>query len=142
MARKKAAPKAEKPAEADEKKDDETVVLCFKVLMNPVPLVSGSTRKPCAECGQPVWISPATLAHVADKPHKICCAECVAAKQGDDDIQIIPPTDAQVAEMCANDPTLTPAKIRRKFPTSNPAKSKATFAELIRRTKARKRLDN
>jgi len=137
MARKKTTPKPDKPAK------EEIVVLCFKVLMNPVPPVAGSTRKPCAECGQPVWISPATLAHVVEKPHKICCAECVVAKQGDDDdIQLIPPTDAQVAEMCANDPTLTPAKIRRKFPTSNPAKGKATFAELIRRTKARKRLDN
>ena len=141
MARKKTAPKPA-AAKPEKKEDEELVVLCFKVLMNPNPPVAGSIRKPCADCGQPVWISPATLAHVAARPHKICCAECVANKQGDDDIELIPPTDAQIAEMCANDPSLTPAMIRRKFPASNPAKSKATFAELIRRTKARKRLDN
>ena len=122
MARKKSAPKPSKPAEAKKsKEDEELVVLCFKVLMNPMPPVLGSTRKPCAECGQAVWISPATLAHVADKPHRICCAECVAAKQeGDDDITLVPPTEAQIEEMIANDPTLTRAMIRRKFPTSQP----------------------
>ena len=142
MARKKAAPKPEKPAKDEGEPDEPMVVLCFKVLMNPNPPVIGSTRKPCADCGQPVWISPATLAHVVDKPHTICCAECVAKKQGDDDIQLIPPTESQIAEMCAADPGLTPAMIRRRFKTSTPAKSKATFAELMRRTKARKRLDN
>ena len=53
-----------------------------------------------------------------------------------------PPPRPQIAEMCAADPGLTPAMIRRKFPAADPAKRKATFADLLRRTKARKRLDN
>ncbi len=129
------------PADGTTPEDDEIVVLCFKVLMNPISTVPGSTRRPCSECNQPVWISPATAAHVADKKHRICCAECMA-KRDDGDTQIMTPSPGQLAEIVAHDPSLTKAKVLRKFPASNPAKRKASFDDLIRRTKARKRLDN
>ncbi len=130
-----------KPKPSKEKDDEEIVVLCFKVLTMPRPLVPGCSRVPCGSCDQPVWLSPATAAHVADKPHRISCAEC-AAKDPDDDIQVMPPSEGQIAEMVAQDPSLTPAKIRRKLPASNPARRKAAFDEIIRRTRARKRTDN
>ena len=136
-------PKKPRPAKEKEKKkeDEEIVVLCFKVLLMPRASVQGCSKVPCGTCGQPVWLSPATAAHVADKPHRISCAEC-AAKDPDDDIQVMPPSEGQIAEMVANDPSLTPAKIRRTFPASNPTKRRAAFDELMRRTKARKRTDN
>ncbi len=137
MARKKAKPEA-----GEAKPDDEIcTVLCFKVLVMPRPPVAGCSRVPCAECHQPVWLSPATAALVADRPHKISCAEC-AAKVDDPDTQIMPPSEAQIAEITAADPSITRAKIRRTFPESNPAKRKAAFDALIRRTKSRKRTDN
>jgi hypothetical protein len=64
------------------------------------------------------------------------------AKDEDQDTQVMAPTEGQIAEMVANDPTLTPARIRRKLPASNPAKRKAAFDEILRRTRARKRTDN
>ena len=133
MSRKKPTPKKDD--------EEELVVLCFKVLVMPRPLVPGCSKVPCSVCGQLVWLSPATAAHVADKPHRISCAECVA-KDEDPDTQVMPPSEGQIAEMVANDPTLTPARIRRKLPASNPAKRKAAFDEILRRTRARKRTDN
>jgi hypothetical protein len=133
MSRKKPTPK-----KGDE---EELVVLCFKVLVMPRPLVPGCSKVPCSGCGQLVWLSPATAAHVADKPHRIACAECVARDE-DPDTQVMPPSEGQIAEMVANDPALTPAKIRRKLPASNPAKRKTAFDEILRRTRARKRTDN
>ena len=138
MSRKKAKPPAAKKTKDEE---DELVVLCFKVLTLPVPMVPGCSKVPCVECGQMVWISPATLAHVADKPHKISCAECVS-KNPDPDMQVMPPSLAQIAEITSSDPSISLAQIRRKFPEASPAKRKATFEELLRRTKSRKRLDN
>ena len=138
MAKKKAKPaKPEKPDE----KDEEITVLCFKVLMMPTPPVSGCSRQPCSDCGQPVWLSPATAAHVADKPHRICCAECVA-KDADPDMQVMPPSEGQIAEIVSNNPSITPARIRRTLPASNPSKRKAALEDILRRTKQRKRLDN
>jgi hypothetical protein len=128
-------------SKAKPEEDDEVVVICFKVLVMPRPYVPGCSRVPCSDCGQPVWLSPATAAHVADKPHRICCAECVA-KLDDPDTQVMAPTPGQIAEMTAADPSLTPARIRRKFPASNPSKRKAAFDEMIRRTRAKKRTDN
>ena len=139
MAKKKAKPS--KPEAEKLGEDDEYVVLCFKVLMFPKPLVPGCSKVPCSDCGQMVWISPATQAHMADKPHRVCCAECVA-KDSDDDIQVMPPSDGQIAEIVSNNPTITSAQVRRKFPASNPTKRKASLDELLRRTKRRKRLDN
>ena len=133
MSRKKAKPQA--------KDDEDIVVLCFKVLMMPKPPVPGCSKVPCSECGQPVWISPATAAHMADKPHRICCAECVASND-DPDMQVMPPSDGQIAEIVSTDPSISPAKIRRAFPASNPAKRKAALEDILRRTKRRKRLDN
>ena len=132
MARTKATPESE---------DDEIVVLCFKVLGMPVSPVPGCTKPACSECGQPVWLSPATAAHVADKPHRICCAECVA-KEADPDTQVMAPTPAQIEEITRNHPEISAAKIRRAFPATKPTKRKAAFDEILRRTKARKRLDN
>ena len=139
MSRKKA--KLKEPVEKEKPEDEEITVLCFKVLMMPVPPVPGCSRPPCSACGQPVWLSPATAAHVADKPHRICCAECVA-KDADPDMQVMPPSDAQIAEIVANNPSITPARIRRTMPASNPAKRKAALEEILKRTKQRKRLDN
>ena len=64
------------------------------------------------------------------------------ARDGDPDAPVMAPTEGQIAEMVANDPTLTPAKLRRKLPASNPAKRKAAFDEILRRTRERKRTDN
>jgi hypothetical protein len=139
MAKKK--PKTSKPEADKAGEDDEFVVLCFKVLMFPKALVPGCSKRPCSDCGQMVWISPATQAHMADKPHRVCCAECVA-KDSDEDIQVMPPSEGQIAEIVANNPEITPAQIRRKFPASNPKKRKTTMEELLRRTRRRKRLDN
>jgi hypothetical protein len=137
MARKKPKPKPEKP----EKEDEDVVVLCFKVLMMPRPPVAGCSKVPCSACNQPVWISPATMAHMADKPHRICCAECVA-NEADDDMQVMPPSDGQIAEIVATDPSISAAKVRRTFPASNPAKRRAALEDILRRTKKRKRFDN
>ncbi len=139
MARKKAKPS--KPKEEESKEDEDVVVLCFKVLMMPRPPVPGCSKVPCSDCGQPVWISPATLAHMADKKHRICCAECVA-NHPDPDMQVMPPSEGQIAEIVSTDPSITPARIRRTFPASNPAKRKAALEDILRRTKRRKRLDN
>jgi hypothetical protein len=57
MSRKKPTPKDD---------DEELVVLCFKVLVMPRPLVPGCSKVSCSVCGQLVWLSPATAAHVAD----------------------------------------------------------------------------
>ncbi len=137
MARKKKAD----PEKAEEKEDDEIVVLCFKVLVMPRPHVPGCSRVPCGDCGQPVWLSPATAEFVADKRHRISCAECVA-KRDDPDLQVMAPSAAQIAEITSTDPSITPARIRRAFPASSPVKRKAAFDELLRRTKAKKRMDN
>lgn len=127
----------------DEAGDDEIVVVCIKVLAMPHAPLPGASRIPCGECGQPVWLSPATAAHVAGKPHRIACADCVARARVDDpDGEVMAPTPAQIAEMVSADPSLTPARIRRKFPASNPARRKAALEELLRRTRARKRNDN
>jgi hypothetical protein len=139
MARKKAKPSKPEAEKADE--DEEVVVLCFKVLTMPRPAVPGCSKVPCSECGQMVWISPATTAHMADKPHRICCAECVASNP-DPDMQVMPPSDGQIAEIVANDPSITPAKVRRTFPASNPVKRRAALEDILRRTRKRKRLDN
>ena len=139
MAKKKAKPS--KPEGEKAKEDEETVVLCFKVLMMPRPPVPGCSKVACSECGQPVWISPATAAHMADKPHRICCAECVA-NDPDPDMRVMPPSDGQIADIVATDPSITPAKVRRTFPASNPAKRRAALEDILRRTKRRKRLDN
>jgi hypothetical protein len=138
MAKKKAKPSK---AEAKKDEDEEIVVLCFKVLMMPTPPVPGSSRVPCGDCNQPVWISPATAAHLADKKHRVCCAECVA-NHPDDDVQLMAPTAGQIAEIVSVDPSITPARIRRILPASNPAKRKAALEDLIRMTKKRKRFDN
>ena len=142
MARKQAKASKAKAEEAKKEEDDEEiVVLCFKVLMMPTPPVPGSARVPCGDCGQPVWISPATAAHMVGKKHRVCCAECVA-NHPDPDVHLMPPTEGQIAEIVAVDPTITAAKIRRALPVSNPAKRKAALEEMIRRTKRRKRIDN
>ena len=139
MPRKKSAPN---PVEAKpEEGDDELVVLCLKVLTHPRPPVPGCSRVPCSDCGQPVWISPATAAHVADRTHRICCAECVA-RDAEPDMQVMAPSKGQIAEMLESDPSLTAARISRKFPASNPARRRASLDELLKRTKARKRTDN
>ena len=140
MSRKKAKPS--KPVEPKAKDDEEEItVLCFKVLMMPTAPVPGCSKVPCVECGQPVWISPATAAHMVGKRHRVCCAECVA-NDSDPDREVMPPTDGQIAEIIAQVPSLTPAKIRRSFPASNSVKRKAVLEELLRRTKKRKRIDN
>jgi hypothetical protein len=141
MAKKKAKPSKPVGKDLKKKEDEEIVVLCFKVLMMPRPPVPGCSKVPCSDCGQPVWISPATAAHMVDKKHRICCAECVA-NDPDPDIELMPPSEGQIAEIVSTDPTITPAKIRRIFPASNPDKRRAALEDLLRRTKRRKRLDN
>ena len=141
MSRKRAKPSAKEPVVDETKEEDEYVVLCFKVLTMPIPLVPGCSKVPCADCGQMVWISKATREHVADKPHKVACAECVG-KVDDPDIHVMTPSAGQIAEITSSDPTISEARIRRMFPESSPVKRKAAFDEILRRTKARKRLDN
>lgn len=136
MARKKAKPEPE-----GLKVEEEAVVLCFKVLMMPISPVKGSVRRACSECGQPVWISPATAAHVADRPYKVCCMEC-AANQDDPDLHVMPPSELQIAEMMATDPSISAARVRRAFPASNPAKRRKSVEEMLKQARRRKRFDN
>lgn len=143
MAQRKRKP-AEKPrkpgkaAKADES-DDQIIVVCHPVgLTTGVP---GSRRLECSGCKQMVWLSRATEEQVTGKPYRVLCDEC-ASKETDDDIQLMPVSEGQIAEMLAAIPGITRAEILKKFPTRSPSKRLAALETILEEARKRRRSKN
>ncbi len=133
-----------KKAQADAKskdKDDEIIVVCHPV---GVTLgVPGSRRLECSGCKQIVWLSAATEQQVTGKTYRVLCDECVSKEsEGDDDIQLMPVSEGQIAEMLASVPGLTRADILKRFPTRSPKGRKSAFDTIIGEARKRRRSKN
>jgi hypothetical protein len=75
-------------------------LLCMRVVGSPKILVPGSTKTRCTDCGEPVWVSPASLKLSKKRKLKTVCMQCAderAAK--DDDLHIQAPTEEQRQEI-------------------------------------------
>lgn len=136
------AQRKKKSAKAEGKdKDDEIIVVCHPVGVTPG--VPGSRRLECSGCKQMVWLSAATEQHVAGKKYRVLCDECVSKEsEGDDEIQLMPVAEGQIAEMLAAIPGLTRADILKRFPTRSPKGRKAAFDTILREAKKRRRSKN
>jgi len=79
--------------------DDILTVSCLRAA-DTNSVVPGSLVKTCWRCEASIWISPATLDHVRNQPHRLVCMQCaleVASK--DDDPKLLPPTADQLKEL-------------------------------------------
>lgn len=61
-------------------------------------ITENSSLSNCAECDEPVWISPASIKIMLDRDLKPLCIYC-AAECGDEDKTIKPPSVEQVKEI-------------------------------------------
>lgn len=123
----------------DGDKDDEIVILCQPA--GVMPGVPGSRRLECTKCRQMVWLSPATEQRVAGKPYKVMCDECVSLEV-DDDVQLMPVAEGQIAEMMASIPGITRAEILKNFPSRSPKRRKAAFDAILKEARKRRRSKN
>lgn len=132
-------PRRKKKAAETSESDDEIIVICHPVgIMIPTP---GSRRVPCSSCNQIVWFSAATERHVAGKPYRIQCDECVS-KLDDDDVQVMPVAPGQIEEMLAALPDLSRIDILKRFPDDDPEKRKAALQSVLREGRRRRRTKN
>ncbi len=129
-----------KKTKKSDEKDDDIVVLCHPV--GVMPGVPGSRRLECSGCGRMVWLSKATEQHVAGKSYRVMCDECVSKESGDDEIQLMPVGEGQIAEMMASIPGITRADILKKFPPNSPKRRKAAFDLILREARRRRRSKN
>jgi DNA-directed RNA polymerase subunit RPC12/RpoP len=59
------------------KKDDEAVVVCGPGNLSPDQVIPGSLKVKCADCGIPVWMSPASLNRYQEyKTVTLVCMDC------------------------------------------------------------------
>ena len=91
---------------ANEKEDDELVVLCCLVKDGPSG-VYGSTKEKCNSCGERVWLSPATRRTVerAGPIYKLLCIPCGEKRlrdSPDGDDKLMPPSEEQLREIQKN----------------------------------------
>jgi hypothetical protein len=134
-----AGPKKPDKAGKPEDPDDEIIVVCHPVgLTTGVP---GSRRLECSGCKQMVWLSRATEEQVTGKPYRVLCDECVS-KETDDDIQLMPVSEGQIAEMLAAIPGITRADILKKFPTRSPSRRRAALETILKEARKRRRSKN
>ena len=71
------------------------------------------------------------------------CDECVSKESaGDDEIEMMPIGEGQIAEMVAAIPGLTRAEILKKFPTNSPKRRKAAVDLMLREAQRRRRSKN
>ena len=81
--------------------DDVLAVTCLRV-ETPSTVVPGSLVKTCWRCETAIWVSPATLQHVRDKPHRFLCMECTQVYTAQDkDAKMEPVTPEQFEELKA-----------------------------------------
>lgn len=79
--------------------DDVLAVACMRS-SNTDRIVPGSLVKTCSQCEASIWVSPATLTHIRDKPHRLVCMECMLEMAAqDDDPRMAPVTDEQLEEI-------------------------------------------
>lgn len=80
---------------------DRAVLVCIRAETGKEPEVPGAMLHKCADCGASVWVSPASLAHIAFETggvFQIGCMECVAKWAEKDPPTIMPPSSEQLAE--------------------------------------------
>jgi len=122
-----------------EESTEEIIILCHPV--GVMPGVPGSRRLECSSCRQMVWLSPATEQHVAGKKYRVMCDECVS-KEADDDIQLMPAAEGQIAEMLAAIPGITREDIAKRFPARNAKRRKDALESILRDARRRRHLKN
>ena len=130
---------ASRKKKTEDESTDEIIVLCHPV--GVMPGVPGSRRLECSKCRQMVWLSPATEKHVSGKNYRVMCDECVS-KEADDDIQLMPAAEGQIAEMLAVIPGLSRDDIAKRFPAKNPKRRKAALESILREARKRRHLKN
>jgi len=55
------------------------------------PIVPGSEKVKCSQCGDVVWLSPASLAHLKARPQtKVVCFDPCAALLGIVEVRVLP----------------------------------------------------
>lgn len=79
----------------DKDSDEERVVMCMRTVHGP-PALATAIAKPCASCGEEVWVSPSTTEMVEQYNATVKCIECVMAD------------DAQRDDFCVS--TITPTQ--------------------------------
>ena len=124
---------------AEQESTDEIIILCHPV--GVMPGVPGSRRLECSSCHQMVWLSPATEQHVAGKKYRVMCDECIS-KEADDDIQLMPAAEGQIAEMLAAIPGITREDIAKRFPARNAKRRKDALESILRDARRRRHLKN
>ena len=78
---------------------DDAYLVCLRVEDLPVA-VPGSTKKRCSVCGQPVWVSAASLKLGKQKHAALLCMPCAVEKAAtDDEVVVQPPTEEQIKEI-------------------------------------------
>jgi hypothetical protein len=79
---------------------DAAYLVCLPVKGGGSLIIPGSTKTRCGDCGERVWISPASL-RLSKKRHlKIVCMPCADVRaEKDDNLQIQPPTEEQRQEI-------------------------------------------
>lgn len=96
---------------ADSKPEDDILnVACMRVKDSDL-VVPGSLQKSCTICERAIWVSPATLAHIRDKPHRFLCIPCMmeTAKEDDDnEIAMVMPEQIEELKMTFESQGLTP----------------------------------
>lgn len=56
------------------------VIVCFRASIPGMVPVQGSTKVPCDQCKQEVWVSPSSLKIQAERNALIGCSVCVVEK--------------------------------------------------------------
>jgi hypothetical protein len=78
----------------------ETCLVCIPVALADSTIVAGSTKHPCAECGQKVWVSPASMKLAKEKKAVYLCIPCAQKMMEDDDeAEIATPSKEQIKEL-------------------------------------------
>lgn len=100
--------------EKDDTDNDEYIIVCTPVswgkYVNP-----GTIEIMCAKCGDPIWISPASVQLAKEKGAKAHCIACVVAEVEPGD-NVEPPTAEQRAEVIATAKALHQADVEKQTP--------------------------
>lgn len=65
-------------------------------------VVLGAQQRVCADCGQSIWVSVASLATVIDtgKPYELCCLACTSKRiSSSPSVEMLAPSAAQLHEI-------------------------------------------